>query len=331
MNLQPLLVWLADGQFHSGQVLGERLGISRAAVWKQVQASKDLGVEIHAVSGRGYRIPGGLDLLDKQRIVNALASGARSIAANFQLHLSVDSTNTEAMRQAADGAVSALVIAEHQVSGRGRRGKTWVSPFGHNLYMSMVWSFQGGVAALEGLSLVCGLAVVRALRDQGYTGFELKWPNDVLYQGRKLAGILLEVTGDLTGACRVVVGIGVNTRLPVAAGKAIDQPYSELEAISAERVDRNGLAAGLVNELFACLTVFSKQGFKPFRQQWMALDRYHGAEVEIHAGHQVMTGRAVAVDDLGRLLLESDEGLVTVTGGELMPSLRPLGGTLRER
>lgn len=327
MNLQPLLVWLADGQFHSGQILGERLGISRAAVWKQIHALKDLGVEIYAVPGRGYRIPDGLDLLDKQRIVDTLTGEAQSVAANFQLHLSIDSTNTEAMRQAIDGAASALVIAEHQMSGRGRRGKTWVSPFGHNLYMSLVWSFQGGVAALEGLSLVCGLAVVRALRGQGYAGFELKWPNDVLYQGRKLAGILLEVTGDLTGACRVIVGIGVNTRLPVAAGKAIDQPYSELATISAKQVDRNELAAGLINELFACLAVFSEQGFKPFRQEWIALDRYHGADVEIRAGRQVMTGRAVGVDELGRLLLESDQGRVTITGGELMPSLRPLSDT----
>lgn len=327
MNLQPLLARLADGGFHSGQALGESLGISRTAVWKQVQALKDQGVEIHAVSGRGYRIPDGLDLLDLQHIIGGLVGDARSIAENFQLHLSIDSTNAEAMRQAVNGAALALVMAEHQTSGRGRRGRTWVSPFGHNLYMSMVWSFQGGVAALEGLSLVCGLAVVRALQRQGYTGFELKWPNDVLHEGRKLAGILLEVTGDLTGACRVVIGIGINTRLPAAAGKAIDQPYSELDVIGERRVDRNALAASLVNELFACLTVFSARGFKVFREEWVALDRYHGAEVEIHAGHQIMTGRAVGVDELGRLQLEAGGRTVTVTGGELMPSLRPLGSS----
>lgn len=324
LKVQPLLKCLADGQFYSGQALGQRLGVSRAAIWKQVQVLKELGVEIFAVPGRGYRIPGGLDLLDRQQIVDALDGRAQSVADRFQLHFSIDSTNSEAMRQAVGGVASALVIAEHQGQGRGRRGKTWVSPFGHNLYMSLIWSFQGGVAALEGLSLVCGLAVVRALQRQGYTGFEVKWPNDVLHQGRKLAGILLEVTGDLTGACRVVLGIGVNTRLPSAAGQSIDQPYSELEAIGARRVDRNALAAALVSELFACLEIFESDGFAPFRQEWLALDRYFGADVEIHAGRHVTRGREGGVDHLGRLLLDTDQGQVTVTGGELMPSLRPV-------
>lgn len=331
MRLQPLLSCLADGQFHSGRVLGERLGLSRAAIWKQVQGLKALGVEVCSVPGRGYRIPGGLDLLDRERITARLAPAVRdALTGFFEVHLSVGSTNAEAMAVAARRIAPMLVIAEHQASGRGRRGKAWVSPFGHNLYLSLVWRFQGGVSALEGLSLACGLAVVTALKHQGFDGFELKWPNDVLYQGRKLAGILLEVTGDLTDSCHVVIGIGVNTHMPQAAGQSIDQPYSELGAIAAVNVDRNALCAALINALWGCLAVFQVEGFRPFRKAWQELDRYHGQLVEIHTGQGEIAGRAVGVDDFGRLLLETSGGVITISGGELMPSLRPVAQPLKD-
>src|SRR5690606_22869911 len=112
--------------------------------------------------------------------------------------------------------------------GKGRRGRTWVSPLGRNIYFSLLWGFQNGVAALEGLSLLCAVAVVRALQRAGVDGLGVKWPNDVLRHGNKLAGILLEVQGDVTGPCRVVIGIGINVHMPASAGASIDQAYSDL-------------------------------------------------------------------------------------------------------
>ncbi|MEX2333035.1 MAG: biotin--[acetyl-CoA-carboxylase] ligase, partial [Pseudohongiella sp.] len=191
-------------------------------------------------------------------------------------------------------------------------------------YMSLLWPFQSGVAALEGLSLVCALVVVRALQPVAGDGFRVKWPNDVLFQGRKLAGILIEISGDVSGPCRVVIGIGVNAQMPAGAGAAIDQPYSDLGAVSDGVIDRNLLAAALVNELVSALTEFQVHGFEPFRDEWMRLDAYAGQQVEIRAGNHGRVGVAAGVDLSGCLLLDTAEGRVTISGGEMLPSLRPV-------
>lgn len=324
MNVFPLLAKLADGQFHSGQALGQALGISHAAVWKQIKVLKDLGVDIHAVTGKGYRIPAGLDLLDRNKIIAGMDDGAASLRHGFDLHLSTGSTNSDAMRKAEAGETSYLVMSEHQSNGRGRRGRSWVSPLGHNIYMSLLWSFQNGVAALEGLSLVCALVVVRALKREGYDDFQVKWPNDVLYRGRKLAGILLEVNGDAAGHCRLIIGIGVNSAMPAKAAGEIDQPYSDLRLVSGRAASRNSLAVSLVNELVSGVRQFEAEGFTAFREEWMRTDTYLGCVVEIIAGSIRTRGRVAGVDAAGRLLLDTDEGRQIISGGELLPSLRPL-------
>ena len=324
MTVQPLMLMLADGEIHSGRALGESLGLSRAGIWKQVEALRAMGVEVQALPGRGYHIEGGVELLDKALIVASLEPAAQHLRQAFDLHFTIDSTNAEASRQAAQGAQTFLVLAEHQARGQGRRGRSWVSPFGRNIYMSLLWPFQSGVAALEGLSLVCALVVVRALRRMGCDGLKVKWPNDILFQGRKLAGILLEISGDVSGPCRVVIGIGVNARMPAGAGAAIDQPYSDLAAASDGVVDRNLLAAALINELVSALSEFQVRGFAPFRDEWMRLDAYAGQRVEIKAGNYGRSGIAAGVDTSGCLLLDTSQGRVTISGGEMLPSLRPV-------
>lgn len=324
MTLQPLMSLLADGNVHSGRALGEAMGLSRAGVWKQIEALRALGVEVRSLPGRGYLIEGGMGLLDKAFICAQLDPVARHLAQVFDLHFSIDSTNAEASRKAALGEQSWLVIAEHQAQGRGRRGRQWVSPFGRNIYMSLLWPFQTGVAALEGLSLVCALVVVRALQRMGCEGFNVKWPNDILFQQRKLAGILLEISGDVSGPCRVVIGIGVNAQMPAGAGAAIDQPYSDLTAATHHLIDRNRLAAVLISELVRALVEFQRDGFVPFREEWMQLDAYAGQSVEIRAGNHSCVGIAAGVDRSGCLLLDTAEGQVTISGGEMLPSLRPV-------
>lgn len=324
MTLQVLMSLLADGKVHSGRALGEALGRSRAGVWKQVEALRALGVEVLSLPGRGYLIEGGIGLLDKALICAQMDPSAQHLAQVFDLHFSIDSTNAEASRKAASGEQSCLVMAEHQAQGRGRRGRQWVSPFGRNIYMSLLWPFQTGVAALEGLSLVCALVVVRALQRMGCEGFKVKWPNDILFQQRKLAGILLEISGDVSGPCRVVIGIGVNAQMPAGAGAAIDQPYSDLAAATDNVIDRNRLAAALISELAGALARFQRDGFAPFLDEWMLLDAYAGQPVEIRAGNHGRVGIAAGVDSSGCLLLDTDEGQVTISGGEMLPSLRPV-------
>lgn len=324
MNLVPLLTLLCDGSSHSGEALGRALGISRAAVWKQIHQLKELGVGIQAVTGKGYCIPGGLQLLDQKKIVDGLDVGVVDLIGGIDIHFSVGSTNTEAMSKSVSGYGSYIVMTEHQSSGRGRRGRSWISPFGHNLYMSMLWSFQGGIAALEGLSLICALAVKRALLRLSYGAVGVKWPNDVLFDRQKLAGILLEVSGDVSGPCKVVIGVGLNVDMPLLAGRSIDQPFSDLKAIRDEAVDRNRLASVLISELVAVIGVFQESGFTSFREEWQDADVYLGQAVEIQSGSHVQSGICAGVDDVGRLLLETPDGVQRIAGGEVMPSLRPV-------
>lgn len=324
MNLIPLLELLSDGSSHSGEALGASLGISRAAVWKQVRQLKDMGVGIQAITGKGYCIPGGLQLLVREKIVSALDARVSAAISAVDVHFSTSSTNTDAMIIAASGADSYLVLAEHQTQGRGRRGRTWVSPFGHNLYFSLLWSFQSGVAALEGLSLVCALAIRRALLRQSFSDVEVKWPNDVLFRKQKLAGILLEVSGDVVGPCKVVIGVGLNIDMPLKAGRGIDQPFSDLKSMGGRPVDRNLLAAVLVSELVAAIELFQQQGFEPFLDEWMRSDTYCDHAVEVHSGQHITTGICRGVDGSGRLLLETVGGIQRIAGGEVMPSLRPV-------
>ena len=320
MSKSTLLPLLADGEFRSGQELADVLGVSRTAVWKQVnRLAEESGIEIESVKGKGYRIPGGIDLLSADGVLDALAPRPLSLLSRLAVLDSVDSTNAEVLRWAQEGGAPGMVCtAEQQTVGRGRRGRQWVSPYASNLYLSLLWEFSQGAAALEGLSLAVGVAVARALRACGAAAVQLKWPNDVLHDGRKLGGILLEMSGDAAGSCRVVVGVGLNVAMPATAANAIDQAWTDLKTISAgELPGRNRLLAELLNELLPLVADFEQQGFKHWREEWMALDAFDGAPVVLHTGSGELAGIARGVDQRGALQLESTTGVQSVYGGEI--------------
>lgn len=319
MPKTTLLPLLASGEYCSGQALADALGVSRTAVWKQLNALADYGLEIESVKGRGYRIPGGIDLLDAALVRAALSPQATALLTSLQLLETIDSTNAEAMRQVAAGAGAGLVCsAEQQSAGRGRRGRTWVSPFARNLYLSVVWQYHQGAAALEGLSLAVGVAVARALAANGLPAVQLKWPNDVVYRGAKLGGVLLEMTGDAAGTCQVIVGVGLNVAMPDAAATGIDQAWTDIETISGGvRPGRNTLLAALLNELLPLLAGFEQQGFGPWHDEWQALDAFAGESVVLHSGAQETTGIARGVDARGALQLETAAGIQSIYGGEI--------------
>ncbi len=314
MNERMLISLLADGQFHSGEKLGERLGISRAAVWKQLRKLDDLGVAVESVKGRGYRIPGGLELLDRDAMVAALAP---NIARGCVLTVLDDTSSTNDWIKSRTGSWQGLVcLAERQTSGRGRRGRSWVSPFGRNLYLSVGWEFDGGAALLEGLSLAVGVAVCRALGGRReHAGLSLKWPNDILLSGRKLGGILVELQGDPSGLCQVVVGIGVNYGMGETTGETIDQPWADGREITT--TGRNHLAVRLVTEVMSMLAEFTRSGFTPFRDEWCDYDATRDLAVRVSTAATAREGVARGVDDQGALILETDKGLETVHGGEV--------------
>lgn len=326
MDLRPLIQTLADGSFHTGASLGRQLGVTRTIIGRQVETLRGMGIEIHSVTGKGYRLPVALELMSVARILDGLGGDRRLWSGHIELLFSTGSTNADAMRKGQEGLSHYLVLAEHQANGRGRRGKTWVSPLGANIAFSMLWTFKSGMAALEGLSLVVAILVVDALRACGYQGLGVKWPNDILLNSCKLAGILIEISGDAQGPCKVVIGIGINVKMPYSSAEAIDQAFTDLASNYEIAPDRNRIVAALLKALTAGLAVFARHGFAAFQPRWNDIDTYKGRDVEISSGTSRRVGRALGVSDTGALLLETEAGVVHIAGGELTPSMRPLHG-----
>ncbi|GGK84044.1 bifunctional biotin--[acetyl-CoA-carboxylase] ligase/biotin operon repressor BirA [Amphritea balenae] len=316
--IEPLLAILADGKFHSGQDLGKMLGVSRSAVWKQIKLIEESGIEVYSIKGRGYRIPGGLDLLNPELIDEALLADVKQRLSNISVNLTIPSTNAMAMQAVYTDGHGSLYLAEQQTAGRGRRGRDWVSPFAGNLYFSLTWQFNNGAAALEGLSLAVGVALVRGLKRIGIDGVEVKWPNDLLWRGRKLAGVLLEMSGDASGECYVVIGVGINVKMPESASGAIDQPWTDLQQIAGNAPSRSVLIAELMNELVPVLEQFSETGFAPFVDEWQRVNAHSDQAISLQIGPRQELGVCRGVDKSGALLLEGTDGeLQSYHGGEV--------------
>jgi BirA family biotin operon repressor/biotin-[acetyl-CoA-carboxylase] ligase len=313
-----LLELLKDGRFHSGQALGIALGISRSAVWKQLQhLEAELGLSIHKVRGRGYQLAAPLTLLDP------LAIRAQAPACDWPVLVfdSIDSTNAEALRAIERGqAAPFLVLAERQTAGRGRRGRKWASPFAENIYYSLVLRIEGGMRQLEGLSLVVGLAVMQALRELGIPAAGLKWPNDVLVGQKKIAGILLELVGDPADVCHVVLGVGINVNMQMT--DEVDQQWTSMRLESGKAFDRNHLVAVLGEKLQAYLNRHQIGGFSTIQAEWEQNHLWQGRAVSLIAGVNQIDGEVLGIDSQGALRLKVDGVEKVFSGGELSLRLR---------
>lgn len=317
-RLRALLAMLADGEFHSGEALGARLGISRSAVWKLLRKLDALAVECYSIPGRGYRLPEGLKLLEEQSIRQHLQADVSAQLSAMDIRLQVDSTNRLALQGIGSGRHQGMLyLAESQTAGRGRRGRHWHSPFARNLYFSLVWSFTGGAAALEGLSLAVGVALVRALENMGVEGVQLKWPNDVQFQGRKLAGILLEMSGDAAGLCHVVVGVGVNVAMPAATESDIDQPWTDVGQLLGRAPDRNQLLAAVLNELLPLLSDYAELGLVHYLSEWQARDALAGRQVTVLTAEATCSGTVSGINRQGALVLDTAAGSRLFYAGEV--------------
>lgn len=307
---------LKDGRFHSGQDLGVALGISRSAVWKQLQQLEaELGLSIHKVRGRGYQLSTPLTLLDPLEITKKMPPWP------VRVFDSVDSTNAEALRSINDGAPAPfLLLAERQLAGRGRRGRKWVSPFAENLYYSLVLRIEGGMRQLEGLSLVVGLAVMQTLRSSGVSNAGLKWPNDVLVGNKKIAGILLELVGDPADVCHVVLGIGINVNMQVA--QEVDQQWTSIRLESGQACDRNALVVELSNQLNTYIRRHQTHGFAGLQAEWAENHLWQGRTVSLIAGNSHIEGVVLGIDNQGGLRLMVGGVEQVFSGGELSLRLR---------
>ena len=327
-KFSSILALMSDGENHSGEELGELLGVSRTAVWKQLQKLELLGVPLESRRGHGYRIPGGLELLDRDKILSEMGVLPKTLVSSLDIFPEIDSTNRKAMDVAQTdgdkgrGAKGYVCLAEYQSGGRGRRGRAWSSPFGQNIYLSLVAEFTQGAAALEGLSLAVGVALVKALERCGARSLQLKWPNDVLCDNRKLAGILLEMTGDPLGLCRVVVGIGVNIKAAPVGMAEVDQPW--INAVeTGVACSRNQVVSAMLDELMPLMLNFSMTGFPPYREVWESLNAHQDKEVCLESPTEKLQGVVLGVTDSGALRLLSNGVEEVINGGEI--SLRSGG------
>lgn len=314
-----LIELLADGHFRSGQWLGERLGISRAAVWKHIKALTQIGLDVHAVRGQGYRLAEAFQPLNAELIGVQMPSGVQARIPSLDVCREVDSTSDYLKRQSRSlGERQANVcVAEWQSAGRGRRGRRWVSPYGANLYLSFETLLTEASIGAGGLSLVAAMAVTDALERCGLGDLGVKWPNDVYYRGRKLAGILLDLSGESGGPYRVVVGVGINFRMPPAAAQEIDQPWADI-AQSGVSIDRNQFAGLIIECLFNSMDLFNKNGLDAFTHQWQRFDLVSDQTVELHHEHHPMIrGVARGIDSRGALLIERNGETRSYHAGEV--------------
>ena len=309
-DLKALLDSLADGQRHSGRELAERFGISRAAIWKRIERLRALGLAVEAVSGGGYRVNPVEDWLDADAIRSRLVEPLP-----IQVEFAVGSTNDCLADQTSKLSWPRVLLAETQTAGRGRRGRQWQSPPGAGLYLSLGWVFESGLAGLSGLSLAAGLAAAETLRQAGLSQVQLKWPNDLVVDGKKLGGLLVEISGSADGPCRAIIGLGLNVRL--ASDTAIDQPWTDLRR-QGLTLDRNTLAGELIPALIHRCRMLDQQGFEPMLADWQAVDALLGRSVQVSAGTSTaQRGICRGIDAQGRLGLESSEGMIWLSGGEV--------------
>jgi BirA family biotin operon repressor/biotin-[acetyl-CoA-carboxylase] ligase len=309
----PVLQVLADGKFHSGEALAQRFKVTRATIWNAVQHAENLGIEIFSVRGRGYKLPQSINLLVKNEVLKAIGEQRAWFA--LEVLDEVNSTNTYLMQN--KHAAHATCVAAHvQTNGKGRRGRTWVSRLGASLTFSLLWRFQCGAAALSGLSLCVGVALIRALRDFDVNAAQLKWPNDVLVDGKKLAGILIELQGDLEGPSAAVIGIGINLNLPQNMLENIDQPAIDLASVKG--IDQSALLGSVLKHLADVLSGFETSGFVALRNEWLSYHAYENKPVRMLLPNGTdVQGMVKGVAEDGILLVETALGLQRFSAGEI--------------
>lgn len=312
-----ILRLLADGEFHSGEGMATRLGVSRASVWQALRSLDGVGVELFRVPGRGYRLRELVQWIDLRQVQAGLGDRAR----RFELEVvdSVGSTNSLLLQKAALGAPhGSCLVTEMQTAGRGRRGREWHASLGGSLTFSLLWRFNQGAGFLSGLSLAVGVALVRALDQSGIAGANLKWPNDILYQYRKLAGILIELQGDMLGPSAAVIGIGLNLKLSETMLDRIDQAVVDVHTITGKVPQRNLILAQLLSNLADVLDEFEEGGFACLRDEWLERHAYHEKAVRLimpDGGQH--DGYLLGVAEDGALLVETAAGKKRYTSGEI--------------
>ncbi len=307
-----ILAQLSQGKLVSGEEIGEALGVSRAYVWKRISALKEQGLRVLSVPGEGYRLPPGYEVIQPSVLTEYLTRPLPLLRCCWSL----PSTNVAAAALAeAFPTDEFLLLSEMQTAGRGRRGKHWHSPLGADLYLSYKVSFESGATALQGLSLVIGVAIVTALRRLApQAELSLKWPNDIYYEGRKLSGILVEVCGDVNGLCHAIIGVGVNASF--TSENTVEQPVASILEVLPD-VERHQWVAAIINEIRQSMTEFHKHGLSHSLSAWDQYDFLKGQEVIVYLGEQSVAGVATGISASGALCVNVGNKLREFYAGEV--------------
>jgi len=305
MNLKKLVAILNDGQYHDGTCIGKKLKITRSAVWKIIQKLESYDITIQSIKGKGYALAEPLILLDKKLIQKNLIQKDIKII----IFERIDSTNAYLKLHTKNNNIY-VCFAEHQFNGKGRLDRIWHSPFGLNLYCSCSYTFHKDMSELSGLSLVVSLAVRATLQAYLPASLKIKWPNDILYDHKKLSGILIEVNAESNGSSTAIIGIGINVNMISKKIDAILQPWISLRAISNQYIDRNALAASLINILLQYLTLFNLHGLKYFQQEWKLSDVLFNKNITLLHANTATTGRAIGINAHGLLLLKMKNNVI---------------------
>lgn len=308
-NQKKILKILSDGKIHSGAALGEQLGLTRGGIWKLIRQFKSLGIEIEAKSNKGYCIPGGVELYNLKEMKQYLNPNYYPYLEKTIIFDEINSTNTFLIQEAIQHKNTKICLAEHQSAGRGRFNRQWMSPFGRNVILSLLWQFNCDVSELSGLSLVIAIAIHRALKRLGATDVSLKWPNDVLWNSRKLAGTLIDLRGESNNTCDAVIGVGLNVHLPDEFKSQMLFPLVDMAEITKNIINKNQVTAYLIDEMIAAILCFQSKGFKFFQPEWEKLDINCGKIISLENRGSVFQGKYCGVNEKGCLILE-------MTGGE---------------
>lgn len=304
----------------TGVALAAEFGISRAVVWKRIAHLRERGLAIDAV-GRAYTLQHATNLLSREAILAALPTEIAVQVSALQVDFEVPSTQSLALAQSAPEQGMAVWLAETQSAGQGRRGKRWCSPPLANIYLSLNRRFNGALADMAGFSLACAVILAQSLQARGALGVALKWPNDIWLDGKKCAGLLIQMRAEAAGPCEVTLGLGLNVHLQPNAGAQIDQPWTALAIQQPGTWDRNTLAAGLLTDFAHGFALFERKGFAAFHADWQRLDGLAGKAVRLDAGRGAIEGIADGVEADGALRIRTKNGLQRFHSGELSVKL----------
>jgi BirA family biotin operon repressor/biotin-[acetyl-CoA-carboxylase] ligase len=260
-----------------------------------------------------------VSFLSLTKIKSALPDKKRALLKSIEIFQAIDSTNTYLLGRIHEHAkIPRACFAEVQLQGRGRLNRAWHSPFAQNLYVSILWKFNTTRTDFQGLSLVVAVAISDVLTQLSLPKpVQLKWPNDIFIDGKKCGGILIETRGDVRQG--VVIGVGLNVNMQQAKPNDISQSWVSLSQLLGKTIDRNPLAAALIDRITDCLEQFDQQGFAPFKALWEKYDMTFGQSISMTCHNKKIAGIAQGIDDCGRLNIKNMDGTVSVVSvGDVM-------------